>query len=634
MFRYLIILICCIHLQVVAQEAKKGNHNKAAASYEKANALLQKGQFREAVDLLSKSVNDDPDFVKSHQQLADIYRKEGKYKKACRHYAEVMRINPNISPYSHFGYGESLLLTGEYVGALAQLDLFLQQKNTTPQSIIKAKKYKQDCLFSIKNKQNPFPIQLKDLGSNINTDADEYFPMLTADGNSIIFTRKDDQENFFESRYFEEHGWENAVPLSETINTAHFNEGAHTLSADGNYLFFTGCNRPDGLGSCDIYVSKRENGSWSPPFRLDRPINSSTWDAQPAISADGKTIYFVSNRKGGYGGTDIWKSTLTDRGEWGAAENLGPNINTSYNESSPSIHADNETLYFSSDGWPGFGQNDLFVSKRNKDGEWNVPTNLGYPINDHAEQRSIFVNFNGDTAYLATRTPKSTTGLDIFKFSLPKPFRPNPVTYVKGIISDEQTGKRLPAHIILTRLSDKRNVLNDHADITNGTFLAPLPFGYQYALQITHPGYLFYSGHYALLDSALISNTYDIDIKLKPIAKGKTAALNNVFFPVDQFEILPQSQTDLALLLDFLNVNKSVKIEISGHTDNSGSAVYNQQLSEKRAKSVYDYLIEHHIDPDRLSYHGYGQEQPIGNNDTLEGRALNRRTEFKIIETY
>ncbi len=634
MGRYVIIFLCLANLHVFAQGSKK-DHIRAVNYYEKAKISLSKTQYEDAIKHLQQSLQYDPSFAEAHQQLADIYRKQEKYETASIHYAEVIKINPNLTPYSFFGYAESLFLSGNYSEALPQFTLFLEQKSITQESRIKTKKYVKDCLFSIKSKAEPQSIILENMGDAVNTKADEYFPMLTADRTNIIFTRKENnQENFFQSNYSDKSGWQEATLLSAIINSKNFNEGAHTVSADGNYLFFTGCNRPDGLGSCDIYVSKRENETWSTPFRLPEPINSSSWEAQPSISADGKTLYFVSNRKGGSGGTDIWKSTVSRNGEWGTAENLGPAINTPYNESSPSIHADTETLYFASDGWPGFGKNDLFFSKKDTNGIWNTPINLGYPINDFAEQRSISVSFLGDVAYMASKLSKSDAGLDIFTFTLPKSLRPKPVAFVKGTVVDERTGKPIAAKISLTKLSEQKKLFDDYADQGTGTFLAPLPFGFQYALQVMQPGYLFYSAHYALEDSSMLNHTFDIKIRLKPIAIGKTVTLNNVFFPIDQFEILQESQTDLALLLDFLRLNKSIKIEIAGHTDGTGSAEHNLKLSEKRAQSIYNYLIENQINPERLSYHGYGPEKPIANNNTEEGRAKNRRTEFRIIETH
>ena len=178
----------------------------------------------------------------------------------------------------------------------------------------------------------------------------------------------------------------------------------------GNILFFTGCNRPDGLGRCDIYISQKKGDDWGKPFDLQPPVNTPGWESQPSISADGRTLYFVSNRKGGYGGYDIWKSTLTDKG-WGEPENLGPNINTSFDEQSPFIHPDDSTLYFCSNGWPGLGGKDLFVSQLGKDGKWQKPVNLGYPINSSGDENGLTLTANGDYAFFSSNNLNGYGGL-------------------------------------------------------------------------------------------------------------------------------------------------------------------------------------------------------------------------------
>src|SRR5690606_16785029 len=249
-------------------------------------------------------------------------------------------------------------------------------------------------------------------GPAINSPYDEYFPRLTADYRHIIFTRKENnRENFYESTQDSSGEWQTASLSQGDINSELYNEGAHCISPDGKYLFFTGCNRPDGLGSCDIYVSRREGNFWGAPFNIGAPINSGGWEAQPALAADGRTLYFVSNRGGGQGGYDIWKSTLEGDGQWGAPVNLGPAVNTRYDESSPYIHADNRTLYFASNGWPGFGEKDIFRSQLDSTGKWQKPpVNLGYPINDHHEQSALTVSMNGKQAFFSTRRDDGVGG--------------------------------------------------------------------------------------------------------------------------------------------------------------------------------------------------------------------------------
>ncbi|HWK99190.1 MAG TPA: OmpA family protein, partial [Parapedobacter sp.] len=313
--------------------------------------------------------------------------------------------------------------------------------------------------------------------------------------------------------------------------------------------------------------------------------------------------------------------------------NLGSAINTPYDESSPYIHADNRTLYFASNGWPGLGDKDIFKSRMDSEGHWEPPVNLGFPINDHQEQSALTVSMNGTQAFFSTRRPEDAIGgLDIYAFQLPEPLQPNPVAYLKGVIVDAESEEPVQAVVTVTDVGSNRTVYKEQADYEDGTFLAPLPFGKTYALHINQPGYLFFSESYPLDDSARINDAYEIRISLSRISVGKSETLNNVFFKTDQYTLLPESKSDLDQLVNFLNLNEHVRVEIGGHTDNTGQEAYNQQLSESRAEAVYNYLIDAGISVSRLTFRGYGQSQPIATNDTPEGRGLNRRTDFKIVE--
>ncbi len=631
--RYAILLLCCLlhGLQGVSQV--RSSHKKAQQAYETAGNQLKNRQYDQAIASLESAIALDTGFAAPHQQLADIYRRQKNYEKAAIHYAQVIRLDSTLTSLAWFGLGESLLHIGRYADALPALRKYASAPGVDAKGLRLTEKYIADCEFSIAALRNPFPFHPQNPGEAINSTYDEYFPKLTADQRTIIFTRKiNDRENFYESTQDSNDVWQEAAFLQGNINSELYNEGAHCISPDGKYLFFTGCNRPDGLGSCDIYVSRREGGGWGEPHNLGAPINTRGWEAQPALSADGRTLYFVSNRQGGQGGYDIWKSTLQDDGQWGIPQNLGPVINTPYDESSPYIHADNLTLYFASNGWPGFGDKDIFKSRLDHNGNWQPPVNLGYPINDHYEQSALSVSMNGRQAFFSTRRPDAIGGLDIYSFELHETLQPNPVAYLKGVIVDAENNEPIQAEVVVTDILADDVLFRERADFEDGSFLAPLPFGKTYALHIKYPGYLFFSENYPLDDSTKINDAYEISIALSRIKTGSTETLNNIFFDVNRYELLPQSKSDLDNLVEFLNFNKKVRIEISGHTDNTGSESHNQTLSESRAKAVHDYLIQAGIDKQRLRFAGYGQSQPIASNDTEEGRQLNRRTDFKIIE--
>lgn len=629
-----ILLVCGVLCHLSGYAQTHSNSRRAQQVFEKATNQLKNHQYDLAIASLESAIVLDTGFAAAHQQLGDIYRRQQDYRKAISHYARVIQLDSALTALTWFGLGESLLLVGRYQEALPPLQRYL----VTPGLGIAGRRltntYIADCKFSIAALKQPVTFAPRNPGPAINSQYDEYFPKLTADHRTIIFTRKaDNRENFYESAQDSSGEWQTALLLKGDINSTLYNEGAHCISPDGKYLFFTGCNRPEGLGSCDIYVSRREDDRWGKPYNLGPPINTSGWEAQPSLSADGRSLYFVSNRNGGQGGYDIWKSALQGNGQWGVAVNLGAAVNTPYDESSPYIHADNRTLYFASNGWPGFGDKDIFKSEVDSAGNWQPPINLGYPINDYREQSALSVSMNGKQAFFSTRRPDDALGgLDIYSFDLPHAVQPNPVAYLKGIIVDAESETPIQAKVMVTDIADNRVLYDEQADYEDGTFLAPLPFGKTYALHIKQPGYLFFSENYPLDDSTKINDAYEIRIALLRVKAGSSETLKNIFFEIDQYTLLPQSKSDLDNLIEFLNLNNQIQVEIGGHTDNTGVESHNQTLSEKRAKAVHDYLLHAGVAASRLSFKGYGQSQPVASNDTEEGRQHNRRTDFKIIE--
>lgn len=627
-----ILILFGVLFSLSATGQKPSNNKRAQQAFDKAGLQLRAQQYNLAVASLEKAIALDSGFATAYQQLGDIYRKQRDYEMATHNYKKVIQLDPTLTPLTWFGLGESLLHTGNYTDALTALNRYRDTPGLAAESKRLTDKYIADCEFSATALRNPVPFAPQNAGPAINSPFDEYFPRLTADQQTIIFTRKkDNRENFFMSTRDSSNTWQEAGFLQGQINSELYNEGAHCISPDGKYLFFTGCNRPDGLGSCDIYVSRREGDRWGAPHNLGAPINTRGWEAQPALAADGRTLYFVSNRPGGQGGYDIWRALLKADGQWGEPQNLGPAVNTPYDESSPYIHADNRTLYFASNGWPGLGDKDIFKSRKDSIGNWGHPVNIGYPINDHHEQNALTVSMNGMQAFFSTRRPDAIGGLDIYAFQLPEAARPDPVAYLKGIIVDAESSNPLQAEVRVTDVATNQVLYNETADYEDGTFLAPLPFGKTYALHINQPGYLFFSESYPLDDSVKINDAYEIHIPLSRIKVGNSQTLSNIFFETDQFALLPQSKSDLDQLVHFLDLNKKVLVEIGGHTDNTGTEAYNQQLSESRAQAVYGYLVQAGISAQRLRFKGYGQSHPVATNETPEGRQLNRRTDFKII---
>jgi outer membrane protein OmpA-like peptidoglycan-associated protein len=627
---YLFTFLLLLSVSVSAQQRRYSTTDQEAIKYyARANQSLDDRLYDEAIAQLEQAVKADPKFVEAHAQLADVLRMRHIYKPAITHFLKVIELDPEYNRSVYLKVGDCEISNAQYEPALHHLEKYLTYPNITPQNIAYTQKLIADCKFSIQALTHPVSFVPINMGAEINTASDEYLPVATADENTLIFTRKiENNEDFYKSNKLNNQ-WQSAQYLSNIINTSAYNEGAQSISQDGKYLFFTGCNRPDGLGRCDIYIAQKKGEDWAKPFSLSAPINTSGWEAQPSISADGRTLYFVSNRKGGYGGYDIWKSNLTDKG-WSTPENMGPGINTAYDEQSPFIHPDDSTFYFCSNGWPGMGNKDLFVSRLGKDGKWQKPENLGYPINSSGDENGLTLTANGSYAFFSSNNLKGYGGYDIYTFELPANLRPNIVTYVKGTVADKKTKHPLEAAIEIIDLQKNVPVYQDYSSEDAGEFLATLSAGKNYGLNISRTGYLFYSDNFSLI-GLKDKKAFNLSVLLSPIEVGNKVILKNIFFDTNKFELKAESKAELQKLVEFLQLNPTVKIEISGFTDDVGNNETNVTLSEKRANSVYQYLSANGILATRLVYKGYGEAQPIAPNTSEDNRALNRRTEFMII---
>jgi outer membrane protein OmpA-like peptidoglycan-associated protein len=626
----LLFLLVMLSVNVSAQQRRYSTTNEEAIKYYAlSNQSLDEHLYDEAIAQLEKAINIDKKFIEAHAQLADVLRMRHMYQPAITHFLKVIELDPEYNRSVYLKIGDCEITSAMYEPALHHLEKYITYTGITAQNMAYAQKLIADCKFSIQALTHPVAFVPVNMGAEINTAADEYLPVATADESTLIFTRKiDNNEDFYKSNKLNNE-WQTSVYLSNIINTSAYNEGAQSISQDGKYLFFTGCNRPDGLGRCDIYIAQKKGDDWAKPFSLSAPVNTSGWEAQPSISADGRTLYFVSNRKGGYGGYDIWKSNLTDKG-WGEPENMGPEINTAYDEQSPFIHPDDNTFYFCSNGWPGMGGKDLFISRLGKDGKWAKPENLGYPINSSGDENGLTLTANGSYAFFSSNNLKGFGGYDIYTFELPANLRPNIVTYVKGTVADKKTKAPLEAAIEIIDLQKNIPVYQDYSSEDAGEFLATLSAGKNYGLNISREGYLFYSDNFSLI-GLKDKKAFNLSVQLSPIEVGNKVILKNIFFDTNKFELKAESKAELQKLIEFLQLNKTVRIEISGYTDDVGTHLANVALSEKRANAVYQYLSANGIIVSRLVYKGYGEDQPIMPNTSEENRAQNRRTEFMII---
>lgn len=618
-------------------------NKKAISAFEDALKSFQSGKDDEAIKSLEKAMEKDPGFIEPHLLMAEIWQVKRQPEKAIDEYAKAITINPNFNLSSFFNIATLEIGLGRYAEAKQDYERFLKKPYINPDSKEIAEQNIRNCDFAINAMKNPVPFDLKNMGDAINSELDEYFPAVTADGQTFLYTRNNRtqsapmQEDFLVS-HKKDGVWQKSELIGNGINTVG-NEGAPSLSADGQLLFFVACDESadrhypgnrKGYGSCDIFYTEKVGDNWGKAYNAGPAINSSQYETQPSFSADGKTLYFVSGRPGGYGETDIYVSTLKADGSWGTPKNLGPKINTKGKEETVFIHPDGKTLYFGSNGHVGMGGLDLYVSRMDENGEWGEPVNLGYPINTYGDENSILVSPDGGLAYFASNRAGGMGGLDLYQFPLYESARPGKITYVKGRVYDMKTKAPLGAHFELLDLASGKPVIESDANSGNGEFLVCLPVDKDYALHVSQPGYLFYSENFALKELADKTKPFLMDVPMEPIDTGSIIDLKNVFFETARYDLKPESKVELDKLIAFLNVNKTLHGELSGHTDNVGDKRSNQVLSQNRAKAVYDYLVAGGIDPKRLSYKGYGDTRPKVKNDSDENRAINRRTEFKV----
>lgn len=630
-YLYCLVFVFLTCLSGYAQNKYTISNRSAIKSYERARYLLDLNNFKEAALELNIAVKQENQFIEAYLLLADVYRVTFEYVKAKEAYKDAFNISTIFAPERYYYYAECELKTGDYQSALAHYNAFKLNSNPTFDKIALADKYINDCLFSIEAIKNPIAFKPENLGPSINTKDQEYLAALTTDEGTLIFTRQiNGNEDFYRSYQFD-NKWSYAEYLSKNINTPLYNEGAQCISPDGQFLFFTGCNRPDGLGRCDIYISQKEGKDWSKPVNLGFPVNTKGWESQPSLSSDGKTLYFVSDRDGGLGSYDIWKSKIGADGKWAMPENLGSNINTRFDEQSPFIHPDNKTLYFSSNGWVGLGNKDLFIARLDSNKVWSRPENLGYPINTYGEESGLTINASGTKAFFSSNNYSGFGGFDIYSFNLPQNIRPEAVNYVKGIVFDEENKKRLGALVDIIDLKTGNSIHTSYSDAVDGSFLATMPKGNEYSLNASKDGYLFFSENFSI-EKYKPGKPIVLEVPLQKIAVGKKIILKNIFFDSNKFELKETSKAELQKVIEFLTDNPKVKIQISGHTDDIGNDQSNLILSQNRSKAVFDYLVQHKIEPPRLQFKGYGETVPVADNKTTEGRANNRRTEFLITD--
>lgn len=637
-----VIMLMADTFVAVAQTGVYRSTDKAAIRhFEDGKKHYDSREDSKAIRALEAAVARDSTFIEAWLILGQISIESRELDKARVQYRKAVTVDPSYMPGANLMMGDLEMKAGNYEQAETDFSNYLRfAGQNNPAKRLEAEKKVDQCRFAKEAMKHPVLFQPVNAGPGVNSPENEYFPSLTVDQSEIIFTRdiRDDrafqghQEDFFISRRADT-AWSIARNAGAPLNTA-LNEGGPSISADGRILFYTACDRPDGQGSCDIYLSQRmPDGNWGKPINLGPPVNTAAWESQPSFSSDGKTLYFV---RGSYNRErrremDIFVSTFRLDMTWSEPVKLPEPINTPGQEESVFIHPDNQTLYFASDGHPGMGGKDMYLSRRNADGSWGEPVNLGFPLNTTADENSLVVSSDGRKAWFASDRPGGYGNLDLYVFDLHTQARPLTVSYVKARVRDAASGAPLAAQFEIVDVESGRVVVSNSTDRKKGEFLACLPAGKNYMMNVQKDGYLFYSDHFECSRANDKQQAFELDILLQKPVAGEKVVLKNIFFDVNRFTLQPESFSELDRLVQFLRSQPLVRIEVGGHTDSTGDTKANQLLSENRARAVVDYLVTKGIPASRLTAKGFGDSKPIATNETEEGRAANRRTEFTIL---
>ena len=637
------------NLQIISCD--ETSNKKAKSIYKDAEYKFNHKAFTDATFLLKQIIELDDEDFQAYYLLGRINYDKQNVPAASKYFLKTIQICPDYKLKTYFYLGNIAFGSEKYDDALKYFSKYVKdvekieaEKEYTPEDYNYALKMIRYAKVYSELINHPVPFNPQVL-EGVSTKDDEYLATMSPDNEILYFTRyatlppaktawvtQGIKKDIF--MYSEKTNgiFDKGEPMPPPFNV-NDNEGGPSVTLDNKTLYYTLCkyNKGNKYQNCDIFTSDFKNGNWGIIAPLDSNINSpNSWESQASTTSDGKTLYFVSDRPGGYGGYDIYVSHKDAKGHWSPAQNLGPNINSKGDEKAPFIHTDSQTLYFSSNGRLGMGGYDIFYSKLNEDGKWSEPKNIGYPINTKKDDVGFFASTDGHYGYFTSNQLKGQGGWDIFSFELYKEARPEQVLLIKGTIKDNKKEEPVQATVELQNIATKK-ISEIPVDSATGEYSLAVVFRNDYLLTVKKEGYAFSSKYISKEDSSFISPK-KIDIDIKPLEVGETYRINDILFKTDSFSLTSASKIVIDKFINFLNENPHMKIAIHGHTDNLGGDLHNLILSENRAKSVYEYMISKEINQRRLSYKGFGDSKPIDNNSSEEGRAKNRRTEFVIIE--
>lgn len=604
--------------------ANEINEFDAILNYKIGSAYLHSSDFQQSVNffLKAKRLRADIDLEILNNPILREDESLGVDYSLGIYYAMSLEFDLALEAFQNY---QSEILSESFKDLV---DLDLVQNNV--------EKRQAECTVGKRLVKSPKEVKVESMDANVNSPYKDYGPVITADESVMYFTSRrannssdelivNTEANYFEDVYvsYNEMGkWSKAENLGSPINTE-LHDATIGLSVDGQKMFV--------YRNMDIFYAELKGEFWEETKPASKIINSDYWESSICFSPDEKTIYFVSNREGSFGGKDIFMTTFNaSKGEWNHAKNIGPTINTEYDEDFVFIHPDGKTMYFSSKGHENMGGHDIFKSVLEA-GVWSQPENLGYPINTPGDDISFVLSANGDRGYFASDRLGGFGDWDVLMVTFMKNKKESELVLLKGSILDQKTGAPIEAEITVTD-NEKNEIVGEYrSNKKTGKFLLALPAGKNYGLAIEKDDYLFHSENF-IVKSGDQYKEFVTEVNLQKITEGSSTILNNIFFKTNSSNVADESLPELEKLAEMLMKKMTLEIELGGHTDNVGSESFNQNLSEKRAKGVYDTLIKLGVNANQLKYIGYGFSKPIASNDTEEGRSKNRRLEVKIIK--
>ena len=629
----LILFLFFFASQVAFSQACYPEKKKYKKLVRKIEKLITKGSYYNAMDLLD--IRDESAIF--YLLKSEIFWKRKEFFYAENEAVRAIDVCPESFPRAYYFLGEIAYNRKDYVAADVYLEKAIDLQLKDPYYSNAVMIYKEaQVLADIINSPVIFEPCIVD---GISTENDEYLPIISPDQQLAFFTRRSNRKSLHSitSNSVEEFicskqisgCFEPGKAMSYPFNQGG-NEGGASITIDNRVLYFTKCIRNDiGYNNCDIYYVNKENGIWSDIKEFPKQISRvDSWDSQPTVSSDGNTIIFSSDRPGGYGKMDLYEISRVN-GVWTDPINVGPIINSDGFEKSPYLHTDGMTLFFASTRFPSLGGFDIFYSRKDSLGSWQEPVNIGYPINTVADEISLFVDTDGNDAYFASNNINRLGGWDIYSFELYDDAKPERVLFLKGSLFNDSAAILDNIELEIKNLTTQEITT---VTVDAGSYVSSLTLGRNDDVLITikKEGYAFNSQYISADDSSFKSPS-DLNFDMEPLKEGSSFNIDNIYFATNSYDLSFVTRNIVIEFAKYLEVNSNIVIEINGFTDDIGDKLDNQLLSEYRAQAVMDLVLMQGVSAERVSCNGFGESFPISSNETEEGRAVNRRTEFKII---